>query len=100
MQDDMMKTIAADLGVSDLSEAEQEEAITQFGVIALKASSIAIIEALPMDKRPEFIKLSEGADAAQIQAFLNREVPNSDEIARKAVADELRRFKEYQKDAA
>ncbi|HEX7651575.1 MAG TPA: DUF5663 domain-containing protein [Candidatus Paceibacterota bacterium] len=100
MQDDMMKTIAADLGVSSLPEAEQQEAITQFGTIALKASSIAVIEALPMNKRQDFLALSEAGDPAQIQAFLDREVPNHAEITQKAVAEELRRFKEYQKTAA
>lgn len=96
MQDDMQKQIAEDLGISNLSAQEQEQLIAQFGEIALKAATIALFEKMPEDKHEAFATLAEGGDANALQAFLNKEVPDHEAIAKAAVETEVRKFKEFQ----
>lgn len=100
MDDEMQKALAADLGISDLESAEQQQLISQFGQVALKAATISVLEKMPVDKREEFTKLSEGGDVPAIRTFLDSVVPGHEEIARAAVAEELNRFKEFQASAA
>jgi hypothetical protein len=95
--DDMQKVIADDLGISDLPSAEQQELISQFGEVALKAATVAIVEKLPEAKRPQFATLAQGGDPAAMQAFLDAEVPDHEQVAKDAVATEVKRFKEFQK---
>lgn len=99
MQDEIQKLIAQDLGIGDLSEAEQQQLIAQFGEVALKAATVAIVEKLPEDKRDQFAALAQGGDPAAMQQFLDAEVPAHEEIAKAAVAEEVKRFKEFQASA-
>lgn len=97
MQDELTALIANDLGIASLPPEEQEALIGQFGEVALKAATMAILEKLAADKRDEFMKLAEAGDAAALKEFLDREVPEHDDIAKAAVAEEVRRFKDFQK---
>lgn len=97
MQDEMTKMIAADLGISDLPLAEQQKLISQFGEIALKAASIAVFSKLAEGKREEFAKLAEAGDASALKTFLDTEVPGHEELAKSAVAEEVKRFKDFRK---
>lgn len=94
MQDQLTAAIANDLGISDLPLGEQQELIASFGEVALKAATIAILERLPQEKRDEFVRLSEAGDPVAIKAFLDKEVPGHDDIAKQAVALEVKAFKE------
>ena len=96
MQDEMTALIAADLGIKDLPLAEQQALIAQFGEIALKTATLAVVEKLSDDKRDEFAKLAEVGDATALKAFLDREVPGHEDIAKTAVAEEVQRFKAFQ----
>lgn len=96
MQDELAALIAKDLGITDLPQDKQQELISQFGEIALKAASLAVMEKLTNETREEFMKLAEAGDASAIQTFLNREVPDHETIAKGAVAEEVRRFREFQ----
>ncbi len=94
MHDELTKAIAADLGVSELAPEAQQEVIAKFGEIALKAATLAVVGKLAVEKRDAFAELAASGDAAAVQEFLNREVPDHEELAKAAVADEIRRFKE------
>ena len=94
MNDQMTAQIATQLGIQDLPVGEQQELIAQFGGVALQAATVAILEKLASEKRDEFVKLSEAGDPEAVKTFLDAEVPGHDEIARAAVADEVKRFKE------
>jgi hypothetical protein len=96
MQDDLTKAIANDLGISELPIGEQQALIGQFGEVALKAATLAVVGKLAEDKRTEFAKLAEGGDAAALQAFLNTEVPEHEALAKAAVEEEVKRFKNFQ----
>ncbi|MDP1689805.1 MAG: DUF5663 domain-containing protein [bacterium] len=96
MQDELTALIAADLGIKDLPPAEQAALIAQFGEIALKAATLAVIEKLPEGKRDEFAKLAEKGDAAALKVFLDREVPGHEDVAKVAVAEEVKRFRAFQ----
>jgi hypothetical protein len=96
MQDEITKAIAADLGISNLEVAEQQNIISQFGEVALKAATLAVVGQLAVEKREEFAKLAEGGDAGALSAFLNKEVPNHEALAKDAVAAEIKRFKDFQ----
>jgi hypothetical protein len=96
MHDDVTAAIAADLGIKELSIEQQQELIAQFGEVALKAATLAVVSKLAEGKRDEFAKLAEAGDVAALQAFLNTEVPGHEDLAKAAVAEEVRRFKEFQ----
>lgn len=97
MQDELTKAIAGDLGILDLPINQQQELIAQFGEVALKAATLAVVAKLADDKKEEFMKLAEAGDPAALKAFLDREVPGHEDIAKAAVAEEVRKFKEFQK---
>jgi hypothetical protein len=100
MQDDLTRTIAADLGLNNLPAEEQRGLIAQFGEVALKAATSAVLGKLSVDKQEEFATIAGTGDSGALQTFLNREVPGHEEIAKAAVTDEIKRFKEFQaKDA-
>lgn len=96
MQDEMTKIIATDLGIADLPQAEQQELIAQFGEVALKSATVAVLEKLSVEKRAEFATLAEGQDPAALKTFLDAEVPGHEAIAKQAVALEVSKFKEFQ----
>ena len=96
MQDELTALIAKDLGISELPQEEQKKLIAQFGEVALKAATLAVVGKLAADKREEFAKLAEAGDAAKLQEFLNREVPGHEDLAKAAVAEEVKRFKAFQ----
>jgi hypothetical protein len=98
MQDEMAAQIASDLGVSELPVEEQQKLISQFGEVALKAATLAVLQKLGEDKRIEFAKLAEAGDAAALQAFLDREVPGHEEIVKAAIAEEVTKFKSFKAD--
>ncbi len=96
MQDELTALIAADLGIKDLPIEDQKTLIAQFGEVALKAATLSVIAKLPEDKHDELTKLTEAGDATALKAFLDREVPGHEDIAKAAVADEVKRFKAFQ----
>ncbi|MFA5998051.1 MAG: hypothetical protein WC814_01535 [Candidatus Paceibacterota bacterium] len=96
MQDELTALIAADLGIKDLPVEEQKALIAQFGEVALKAATLAVVEKLAASSRDEFAKLAEAGDAAALKTFLDREVPGHEEAAKAAVAEEVKRFKAFQ----
>ncbi|MDP2665528.1 MAG: hypothetical protein Q8P23_02710 [bacterium] len=97
MQDELTKAIAGDLGIADLPIPQQHELIAQFGEVALKAATLSVVEKLAEGKRDEFAKLAEAGDPAALKAFLDREVPGHEELAKAAVAEEVQKFKAFQK---
>ncbi|MBU6388750.1 hypothetical protein KGQ72_02675 [Patescibacteria group bacterium] len=97
MQDELTALIAADLGIKDLPVEEQKALIAQFGEVALKAATLSVIGNLAEGKRDEFAKLAEAGDATALKTFLDREVPGHEDIAKAAVAEEVKRFKAFQK---
>ncbi len=98
--DDMKQQVAADLGISELSAEEQDKLIAQFGEVALKAATIAVLEKLTPGKREEFAKLAEGGNAQLVQEFLDREVPDHERLAKDAVQREVESFRSFQNSQA
>ena len=96
MQDELTALIATDLGVNNLPLEEQQTLIAQFGEIALKAATVSVIGKLVEEKRDECAKLAEAGDARALKTFLDREVPGHEDIAKQAVAEEVKRFKAFQ----
>jgi len=96
MQDQLTVAIATDLGIAEIPVAEQKALIAQFGEVALKAATLAVLGKLAENKRDEFAKLSEAGDAAVLKAFLDREVPGHEEVVKASVAEEVKRFKAFQ----
>ena len=96
MQDELTTRISSDLGIKDLPIEEQKALIGQFGEVALKAATLAVVGKLAENKRDEFAKLAEQGDAAALKTFLDAEVPEHEELAKAAVAEEVKRFKAFQ----
>lgn len=96
MQDELTKAIATDLGIADLPIEEQQKLISQFGEVALKAASIAVVGKLSEEKREEFMQLAKAGEPNAIKAFLDKEVPGHEEVARAAVQEEIKAFKAAQ----
>ncbi len=97
MQDEMTKAIATDLGIANLQLEEQQKLVASFGEVALKAATLSVVEKLSADKQVEFAKLAEAGDATSLKAFLDREVPGHEDIAKAAVLEEVKKFKDFQK---
>lgn len=96
MQDEMTARIAEDLGIKDLPQEEQRSLIGQFGEVALKAATLAVLSKLSADKQAEFEKFTVAGNAAGVKEFLDREVPGHEDIAKAAVAEEVKKFKAFQ----
>ncbi|MFA5745170.1 MAG: DUF5663 domain-containing protein [Candidatus Paceibacterota bacterium] len=96
MQDEVITAIATDLGITELPMDKQKELISQFGEVALKAATLSVIGKLAEEKRAEFAALAEAGDPMALKTFLDREVPDHEEVAKAAVAEEIKRFKEFQ----
>lgn len=96
MNDELTKAIANDLGIAGLSPEEQQALIGQFGEVALKAATLAVVGKLAEDKKDEFASLAQAGDPAAVQTFLDREVPDHEALAKAAVEEEVRRFKAFQ----
>ena len=96
MQDELTALIAEDLGIKDLPVEQQKTLIAQFGEVALKSATLSGLGALAEDKRGEFAKLAEAGDPTALKAFLDREVPDHETIAKAAVAEEVKKFKAFQ----
>lgn len=96
MQDELTARIADDLGISALPPEEQKTLIGQFGEVALKAATLAVIGKLADDKKEEFASLAQAGDPMALRTFLDREVPGHEDIAKDAVAEEVKRFKAFQ----
>jgi hypothetical protein len=96
MQDELTALIAADLGIKDVPLEEQKALIAQFGEVALKAATLAVLGKLVENKRGEFAQLAEAGDPTALKAFLDREVPDHEEVAKAAVAEEVQKFKAFQ----
>lgn len=96
MQDELTKAIAVNLGISDLPINQQQELIAQFGEVALKSATLSVVSKLANDKKEEFAKLAEAGDPSALKTFLDREVPRHEELAKTAVAEEVKKFKAFQ----
>ena len=94
MGDDAELALAEELGVAELPPEERKRVLAAFGEVALKAATVAILEKLPKAAREEFASLAEKGDAAALQTFLDREVPDHEKIAGAAIALEAARLKE------
>lgn len=95
MQDELTTAIATDLGITELPIEQQHAFISQFGEIALKAAMLSVVGKLTDEKREAFAKLAETGDALALKAFLDQEVPGHEDVVRAAVAEEVKRFKEF-----
>lgn len=100
MPEELTALIAADLGITDLPVAEQKTLIAQFGEIALRAATLSVLRELADDKREAFAGLAEAGDASALKEFLDREVPGHEAVVKAAVAEEVRRFKDFQSEGA
>ena len=97
MNDEQMTAaIAADLGIGHLPLESQQKLIGQFGEIALKAATLAVVGKLSEEKKEAFAKLAEAGEPAALKAFLDTEVPGHEELAKQAVAEEVKQFRAFQ----
>jgi hypothetical protein len=97
MDDQITARISEDLGLTALPVEEQKKLIGQFGEVALKAATVAVVGKLSAEKREEFAKLAEAGNPEALGAFLDREVPEHETIAKNAVAEEVTKFRAFQK---
>ncbi len=94
MDDNEQKNaLVAELGIADFSAEDQEKLLEQFGEVALKAATVAVMQDLPASKQEEFAKLAEAGDTGQLKAFLDSEVPGHERIAEDAVTAEILNFR-------
>lgn len=96
MENELSAQIAKDLGIAHLPAEEQKTLIAQFGEVALKAATLAVVAKMTESAREEFMKLAQAGDAGAVQAFLDKEVPGHEALAKAAVSEEVKRFKSFQ----
>lgn len=93
MQDQLLTSIATDLGIDQLPPEEQKQLLTALGDVALKAATLAIINKLSDEDKEQFATFAEAGDAAKLQAFLDEKVPGHEQLAKGAVQQEIEQFK-------
>lgn len=93
MNDELIAAISKDLGIEDLPEQERQQLIGQFGQVAMKAASIAVLEKMSPEKRDEFMTVAQTGNPDAIKALLDKEVPGHEELARAAVQKEVEAFR-------
>lgn len=93
MPDEIAAAIAADLGITDLPIEEQQTLVAEFGEIALKAATLSVLGRLSGAARDEFAELAQAGDAPALKSFLDREVPEHEDIVKVVIAEEVRKFK-------
>jgi len=94
--DETLKAIGDDLGISNLPKEAQEEIIVKLGEVALKNTVVAVLEKLPEENMAEFEKLSESHDQEKVRYFLTKYIPDFDQISKnemKKVAEDFKRTK-------
>ncbi len=96
MNDELVNALANDLGLSDIPLEDQRQLVEKFGGIALRAAAAAVMEKLSEEKRGEFMTISQSGDAEAIKKFLDEALPGHEELARTAVAAEVKAFKAAQ----
>jgi len=95
-ENEIRQKVAEDLGIANLSLTEQKELISQFGEVALKAATVAVVGKMTEEQRSEFAVLAQAGDASAVQKFLDATVPDHEAIASAAVIEEVKNFKASQ----
>ena len=95
-ENEIRQKVAEDLGIADMSIAEQKELISQFGEVALKAATVAVVGTMSEEQRAQFAVLAQAGDAQAVQAFLDETVPGHEAIASAAVVEEVKNFRASQ----
>ena len=95
-ENEIRQKVAEDLGIADLSEAEQKDLISQFGEVALKAATLAVVGTMSEEQRAEFATLAQAGDSGAVQKFLDETVPGHEAIASAAVVEEVKNFRASQ----
>jgi len=84
----IQKTLADELGLSNLPEDKQQEIIIKMTEIILKRIFLETMEKLDEKGRNEYEKLVDGgATPDQIEEFLKSKISNYEEMVEKVVAD-------------
>ena len=94
MDDNQQKnSLIAELGIGSCSTEDQDKILNQFGEVAFKAATIAVMENLSETKQEEFAKLAEAGETDKLKIFLDKEVPQHEKIAGDAIATEIANFR-------
>ena len=99
IREEIQEAAMAELGIADLPQKDQEEIVDGFGTVVFQAAIISMLDVLPEPKRAPFLSFVEKQDEPGLRAFLLREVPDYEKRIRTALQEEVRRFKEFSKDA-
>jgi hypothetical protein len=92
MEEILNKNIIKELGLDDLPEEEQEKTMLKIGEIIFKGVIVRVLQELSDKEAKEFEELisNKPDDQEAILNFLQKKVPNLDEITNEEVA----RFKQ------
>jgi len=93
-QEELSKTVIAELGIGELSKEEQEEILTLFGENLVKKLTMEILTILPKEKHEEYMRLTEEGRVADVHELLKPHIPNFDAFIETEVSKELALTKE------
>ena len=85
----------------DLSRAPadiQDALVSKLGENIVKKITVTVLNGLTEEKRGEFMKLTEEGNEKELRVFIEKHVPDAGAIVADAVAGEIDRFKNLQKE--
>lgn len=94
-QDEMQKTILAELGIESWPQEKQKEVLATLGGPLFESVMVAIFEKIPQEKRPELQAAMESADARRVTAIINEHIPNSAQIIEETVQNAVAQIKKF-----
>lgn len=93
--DDIQKTIASTLGISDLPEQEQKEIIDSSTEILLKKIFMSTIEKLNEDDQKSYLEMLEREPKPEeVEKFLSEKIPDYENLVQTQVDEFVKGMKE------
>lgn len=93
-QEEIKQVILKDLAIGYLPIEAQDRILEKLGENIAKRITLAVLENLPEDTRPEFDAISATGDEIKMQEFLKSKISNIEELIQKTIQFTINEFKE------
>lgn len=92
-KEELRQIILKDLEIGHLSSDDQDKILEKLGENIIKRITLAILENLSEEARPEFDIISENGNQEKLQEFLKLQIPNIEKLIQKTIQFTINEFK-------
>ena len=93
-KEELIQIILKDLEIGHLPSDAQDKILEKLGENIIKRITLAVLENLPEEARPEFDAISESGNQEKLQEFFKLQIPNIEELLQKTIQFTINEFKE------